>query len=73
MDSGLDQLFIRLHFIHEVTSPQAFAMIEERGLGVMYPSTVWESLLSMMKDLIVMEAVNRIPLIRKNTKGPPFF
>ncbi len=37
LDSGLDQLFIGLHLIHEVTSPQAFAMIEERGLGVMYP------------------------------------
>jgi len=37
LDSGLDQLFIGLHLIHEVTSPQAFAMIKERGLGVMYP------------------------------------
>lgn len=37
MESGLDQLFIGLHLIHEVTSPQAFAMIEEKGLGVMYP------------------------------------
>lgn len=37
LDSGLDQLFIGLHLIHEVTSPQAFAMIKERGLKVMYP------------------------------------
>ena len=37
LDSGLDQLFIGLHLIHEVTSPQAFAMIKERGLGVRYP------------------------------------
>jgi len=37
LNSGLDQLFIGLHLIHEVTSPQAFAMIKERGLGVMFP------------------------------------
>ena len=37
LDSGLDQLFIGLHLIHEVTSPQAFAMIKERGLPVRYP------------------------------------
>jgi 3-isopropylmalate/(R)-2-methylmalate dehydratase large subunit len=37
LDSGLDQLFIGLHLIHEVTSPQAFAMIKERNLKVKYP------------------------------------
>ncbi len=37
LNSGLDQLFIGLHLIHEVTSPQAFAMIKERGLEVMFP------------------------------------
>ncbi len=37
MPSGQTQLFIGLHLIHEVTSPQAFAMLKERGLGVMFP------------------------------------
>ncbi len=37
LDSGLDQLFIGLHLIHEVTSPQAFSMIKERGLRVLFP------------------------------------
>jgi 3-isopropylmalate/(R)-2-methylmalate dehydratase large subunit len=37
MPSGQTQLFIGLHLIHEVTSPQAFAMLRERGLGVMFP------------------------------------
>ncbi len=36
--SGQTQLFIGLHLIHEVTSPQAFAMLRERGLKVMFPS-----------------------------------
>ena len=31
------QLFIGLHLIHEVTSPQAFAMLRERGLKVLFP------------------------------------
>jgi 3-isopropylmalate/(R)-2-methylmalate dehydratase large subunit len=30
-------LFIGLHLIHEVTSPQAFAILRERGLKVPYP------------------------------------
>ena len=37
LPSGQTQLFIGLHLIHEVTSPQAFAMLNERGLKVMYP------------------------------------
>ncbi|MCH9021916.1 MAG: 3-isopropylmalate dehydratase large subunit [Planctomycetes bacterium] len=35
--TGQTQLFIGLHLIHEVTSPQAFAMLKERDLPVMYP------------------------------------
>ena len=35
---GQTQLFIGLHLIHEVTSPQAFAMLREMGLSVRYPS-----------------------------------
>ncbi|CCQ61501.1 3-isopropylmalate dehydratase large subunit [Crocosphaera watsonii] len=37
LPSGQTQLFIGLHLIHEVTSPQAFAMLRGRGLKVMYP------------------------------------
>ncbi len=37
LPSGRDQLFIGLHLVHEVTSPQAFAMLAERGLKVAYP------------------------------------
>ncbi|MEM6838785.1 MAG: 3-isopropylmalate dehydratase large subunit [Cyanobacteria bacterium P01_C01_bin.120] len=38
LPSGQTQLFIGLHLIHEVTSPQAFAMLRERGLPVMLPN-----------------------------------
>ncbi len=37
LDSGQTQLFVGLHLIHEVTSPQAFQMLRERGLKVLYP------------------------------------
>ena len=37
LPSGQTQLFIGLHLIHEVTSPQAFEMLRDRGLKVMHP------------------------------------
>src|SRR5258708_1627566 len=37
LPSGQTQLFIGQHLIHEVTSPQAFQMLRDRGLKVMYP------------------------------------
>jgi len=37
LPSGQTQLFIGLHLIHEVTSPQAFQMLRERGEKVVYP------------------------------------
>ena len=38
LPTGQTQLFIGLHLIHEVTSPQAFEALRERGLGVRVPS-----------------------------------
>ena len=35
--NGQTQLFIGLHLIHEVTTPQAFDMLRARGLGVAMP------------------------------------
>ena len=37
LPSGQTQLFIALHLIHEVTSPQAFGMIRQLDLAVPYP------------------------------------
>ena len=37
LPSGESQLFIGLHLIHEVTSPQAFFMMKQRGLKVAFP------------------------------------
>ena len=37
LPSGQDQLFIGLHLVHEVTSPQAFQALTDRGLRVLFP------------------------------------
>jgi 3-isopropylmalate/(R)-2-methylmalate dehydratase large subunit len=37
LPGGQTQLFIGLHLIHEVTSPQAFSILRDRGLTVKYP------------------------------------
>jgi 3-isopropylmalate/(R)-2-methylmalate dehydratase large subunit len=37
LPSGQHQLFMGLHLLHEVTSPQAFSSLDERGLPVAYP------------------------------------
>ncbi|MEQ8350794.1 MAG: 3-isopropylmalate dehydratase large subunit [Leptospiraceae bacterium] len=37
IEPGQFQLFMGLHLIHEVTSPQAFSMLEENGYSVMHP------------------------------------
>ena len=37
LPSGQTQLFVGLHLVHEVTSPQAFAMLRERDLTVAFP------------------------------------
>ena len=41
LPSGQEQIFIGLHLIHEVTSPQAFAMLRERDLTVPYPQRTY--------------------------------
>jgi 3-isopropylmalate/(R)-2-methylmalate dehydratase large subunit len=37
LDSGQFQVLVGLHLIHEVTSPQAFSMLRQSGLEVLYP------------------------------------
>ena len=44
LPSGQTQLFIGLHLIHEVTTPQAFSMLKELGLGVRMPERTYATL-----------------------------
>jgi 3-isopropylmalate/(R)-2-methylmalate dehydratase large subunit len=44
LPDGRTQLFIGLHLIHEVTSPQAFGMMRDLGLKVAYPERTFATL-----------------------------
>ncbi|HTB23182.1 MAG TPA: 3-isopropylmalate dehydratase large subunit [bacterium] len=44
LSTGQTQLFIGLHLIHEVTSPQAFDMLRERGQSVAYPERTFATM-----------------------------
>ena len=44
LPSGQTQLFIGLHLIHEVTTPQAFSMLKEQGLRVRMPERTFATL-----------------------------
>jgi 3-isopropylmalate/(R)-2-methylmalate dehydratase large subunit len=41
LPTGQTQLLIGLHLIHEVTTPQAFAMLRERGLSPAFPDRIF--------------------------------
>ncbi len=51
------QLFIGLHLIHEVTSPQAFAMLREMGLRVRFPERTFATV-----DHIIPTTTQQRPL-----------
>src|SRR5262245_8505649 len=58
LSSGQTQLFVGLHLIHEVTSPQAFDMIRQNGWKVAYPERTFATV-----DHIVPTSVQRRPFI----------
>ncbi|UCE86601.1 MAG: 3-isopropylmalate dehydratase large subunit [Deltaproteobacteria bacterium] len=57
LPSGQTQLFIGLHLIHEVTSPQAFSELHEQGLPVRFPARTFATV-----DHIVPTDSQRRPL-----------
>jgi 3-isopropylmalate/(R)-2-methylmalate dehydratase large subunit len=56
LPSGQTQLYIGLHLIHEVTTPQAFQMLREAGLRVRHPERTFATV-----DHIVPTASQRRP------------
>ncbi len=71
-------LFIDLHLIHEVTTPQAFALLREKGLPVKRPDLVLATMdhstpttpVSSFKDLAVVSegAANQIRQMEQNCR-----
>lgn len=41
LPNGQTQLFVGLHLIHEVTTPQAFDMLRQRDIGVAFPERTY--------------------------------
>ena len=58
LSSGQTQLFIGLHLIHEVTSPQAFDMLRQQGWRVAYPERTFATV-----DHIVPTSAQNRPFI----------
>ncbi|MBM2810163.1 MAG: leuC [Chloroflexi bacterium] len=58
LPTGQTQLFIGLHLVHEVTSPQAFAMMREQGLKVAFPERTFATV-----DHIVPTDVRERPFL----------
>ncbi|MBI4218140.1 MAG: 3-isopropylmalate dehydratase large subunit, partial [Elusimicrobia bacterium] len=57
LPNGKDQVFIGLHLIHEVTSPQAFQMLRESKLKVLFPQNTFATV-----DHIVPTDIQSRPL-----------
>jgi 3-isopropylmalate/(R)-2-methylmalate dehydratase large subunit len=58
LPSGQTQLFVGLHLVHEVTSPQAFDMLRQHGWGVAYPQRTFATV-----DHIVPTSSQKRPFI----------
>jgi 3-isopropylmalate/(R)-2-methylmalate dehydratase large subunit len=81
LPTGQYQLFIGLHLIHEVTSPQAFDMVTEKSLKVAYPSRTFATVdhivptQSQARPFADPEAEQMMGAIEKNVRkfGFQFF
>ena len=58
LPTGQTQLFVGLHLVHEVTSPQAFDMLRSRGWTVAFPSRTFATV-----DHIVPTTVRQRPFL----------
>ena len=81
LPSGSYQLLMGLHLIHEVTSPQAFSMIEERGWSVKFPERTFATVdhiiptHSQSRPLVDSLAEEMLQALERNTEkhGIRFF
>src|SRR6185295_6076625 len=58
LPSGQTQLFVGLHLIHEVTTPQAFDMLRQQGWRVAFPDRTFATI-----DHIVPTLVRQRPFL----------
>ena len=73
IDGGPSILYVDRHFIHEVTSPQAFAGLKRRGIKVFRPektfATCDHNVPTINQDQPIKDPLSAIPVeeLRKNT------
>ncbi|MRR20015.1 3-isopropylmalate dehydratase large subunit [bacterium] len=64
IDGGPDVLYIDRHYIHEVTSPQAFSGLRQRGIGVFRPertiATADHNIPTVNQHLPIADTVSRL-------------
>ncbi|HEX7139678.1 MAG TPA: aconitase family protein, partial [Vicinamibacterales bacterium] len=58
LPSGQTQVFVGLHLVHEVTTPQAFDMLRQHGWRVAYPDRTFGTI-----DHIVPTSAQRRPFL----------
>src|SRR4051812_47853644 len=63
LPAGQVQLFMDVHLVHELTSPQAFGMLRERGLGVAYPERTFATC-----DHVIPTASRRRPFADRDAE-----
>jgi 3-isopropylmalate/(R)-2-methylmalate dehydratase large subunit len=74
LPTGQTQLFVGLHLVHEVTSPQAFAMLREKGWKVAFPSRTVATVdhivptLSLTRPFADPQAEGMLVSLQRNTK-----
>ena len=74
LPTGQTQLFVGLHLVHEVTSPQAFAMLKEKGWKVAFPSRTVATVdhiiptTSVARPFADVEAEEMLVSLQRNTK-----
>ena len=81
LPTGQTQLFVGLHLVHEVTSPQAFAMLKENGWKVAFPSRTVATVdhivptLSVARPFADPEAEEMLVSLQRNTRefGVPLY
>jgi 3-isopropylmalate/(R)-2-methylmalate dehydratase large subunit len=74
LPTGQTQLFIGLHLVHEVTSPQAFEMLREKGLQVAFPERTFATVDHIVptdmrtRPFLDVEAEQMMEALEKNTR-----
>ncbi len=74
LPTGQTQLFIGLHLVHEVTSPQAFAMMRDANLTVAYPERTFATVDHIVptdmrqRPFLDGQAEEMMQAIERNTK-----